>query len=66
MNINKLKGLIVEREMSVDTLADATGIGRASLYRKINNPEKFTIGDAMKIKEALRMSDDVANEIFLA
>lgn len=66
MNINKLKGKIVESGMNVDDLADKTNISRASLYRKMNNADKFTIGDAVKIKKALNMSDTEAYEIFLA
>lgn len=66
MNINKLKGKIVENEMNVEKLADIIGIDRSSLYRKLNNAEKITIGEAGKMKEALGMSDAEAYEIFLA
>ena len=66
MNINKLKGKIVEKEMNVETLADKIGVNRASLYRKLNNGDKFTIGEAIMIKNVLDMSDTEAYEIFLA
>jgi plasmid maintenance system antidote protein VapI len=66
MNINKLKGKIVERGMNVEALAECIGINRASLYRKLNDAEKITIGEAAKMKDALEMSDDEAYEIFLA
>lgn len=66
MNISKLKGKIVEREMSVEKLADIIGVGRASLYRKLNNAEKITIGEAIKMKDALSLDDSEAYEIFLA
>lgn len=66
MNINKLKGKIVEKEMNIETLAIFLGINRASLYRKLNNAEKITIGEAIRIKDALEMSDAEAYEIFLA
>lgn len=66
MNINKLKGKIVEKEMSIETLATIIGINRASLYRKLNNSDKITIGEAIKMKDALNMSNDEAYEIFLA
>lgn len=66
MNISKLKGKIVEREMSVEKLADIIGVGRASLYRKLNNAEKITIGEALKMKDALSLNDAEAYEIFLA
>lgn len=66
MNINKLKGKIVEKDMNVEALAAILGINRASLYRKLNNGEKITIGEAAKLKEALEMNNEEAFEIFLA
>lgn len=66
MNLSKLKGKIVEKEMNVEKLAEIIGIDRSSLYRKLNNFERITIGEAVKIKDALDMSDDDAFEIFLA
>lgn len=66
MNINKLKGKIVEREMNVEQLAAAIGTERSTLYRKLNDAEKITIGEAVRMKEVLRLSDDEACEIFLS
>lgn len=66
MNINKLKGKIVEREMNIETLALTIGIDRSSLYRKLNNAEKITLGEAIRMKDVLGMSDDEACEIFLS
>lgn len=66
MNISKLKGKIVEKDMNVETLASIIGIDKSSLYRKLNNAEKITIGEAVKMKDALDMSDTEAYEIFLA
>ena len=66
VNIGKLKGKIVERGINVETLAVMIGIDRSSLYRKLNNAEKITIGEASKMKEALEMTDDEAYDIFLA
>ena len=65
MNINKLKGKIVEKEMNVEVLADKIGINRATLYRKLANAENITIGEALRMKDALEMSDEEAVEIFL-
>ena len=66
MHINKLKGKIVERGMNIEGLAEMIGIDRSSLYRKLNNSEKITIGEAVKMKDALELSDDEAFNIFLA
>ena len=65
MNVNKLKGMLVEQGMNVETLAERIGSERSSLYRKLNNAEKITIGEAVRIKGALKMSDADAIEIFL-
>lgn len=66
MNVNKLKGKIVENGINVETLAGIIGVDRASLYRKLNNCDKITIGEAVRIKDALKMSDKEAYEIFLS
>ncbi len=66
MNINKLKGKIVENGLNVEKLADMIGIDRSSLYRKLNNAEKITIGEAVKMKDALCLDEVEAYEIFLA
>lgn len=65
MNINKLKGKIVERGMNIENLADEIGCDKSTLYRAIKNPEKITIGMALKIKVALDMTNQEAHEIFL-
>lgn len=66
MNVNKLKGKIVENGLSVGKLADLIGIERSSMYRKLNDFKKITIGDAEKIKGALKLNDEEAYEIFLS
>ncbi len=65
MKLNKLKAKIVEKGMNVEALADMIGVERSTLYRKLNNFEKITIGEAQKMKEALEMTDAEATDIFL-
>ena len=64
MKILKLRGKMVEKGVNVESLASDMGIDRATLYRKLNDGEKFTIGDAKKIKTALNLTDEEANDIF--
>ncbi|MBR2408958.1 MAG: helix-turn-helix domain-containing protein [Lachnospiraceae bacterium] len=66
VKVNKLKGKIVERGMNIESLAKMIGVDRATLYRKLNDAEKITIGEAAKIKEVLEISDSDAYDIFLA
>ena len=66
MNLNKLKGKIVENGMNVERLADAIGVDRSTLYRKLNNGEQITIGEAARIKDALGLSAGDAYDIFFS
>ncbi len=66
MNINKLKGKIVENGLKNEEFAEMLGIDRSTFYRKLNNAEKITIGEACKMKDVLNLSDAEACEIFLA
>lgn len=67
VNINKLKGKIVEKGMSVRHLADEMGIDQSTLYRKMSsNGEQFTIRDAHLICKILKLSGDEATAIFFS
>lgn len=65
MNVNKLKGKMVEKEKNIDWLAGVLDCDKSTAYRKINTFEKLTIGDASKIKKGLELSEAEALEIFL-
>lgn len=64
MKILKLRGKMVEKNMKVESLAEKIGVDRATLYRKLRTWEKFTIGEAQKIKTALDLTNEEASEIF--
>lgn len=66
MKAKLLKAKMVEKGVNVESLADNIGASRSALYRKLNNIEKITIGDAIKIKAALDITDEDACKIFLA
>ena len=66
MDLCKLKAKIVENGINVETLAEQIGVDRSSMYRKLNNFEKITIGEAIRMKDVLGLSDDEAADIFLA
>lgn len=66
-NMNKLRGKIVEKGMTVGTLAKNIGVNRSTLYRKIStNGENFTIGEADLIVRALQLSCEEAVSIFFS
>jgi plasmid maintenance system antidote protein VapI len=60
-----LKGKIVEKGWNVEKLAEQIGVDRSSMYRKLNNFEKITIGEAKQIKDVLGLSTEEATSIFL-
>lgn len=66
MSIFKLKGKIVERGYSVEQVADMVGIKRSSFYRKLNNFEKITVGEAKRIVAVLCLTGEEATDIFLS
>lgn len=67
VNVNKLKGKIVEKGLSVEALADKVEINRSTLYRKINTDgETFSIKEADKIASALDLNAEEANAIFFS
>ena len=50
VNVNKLKGKIVENGMSIENLATVIGVDRATIYRKLNgNGASFSIKEADSI-----------------
>ena len=67
VNINKLKGKIIECGMNVEKLASKVGMDKATLYRKINtNGENFTIKEADSISKALNLTYAEVNAIFFS
>ena len=65
VNINKLKGKIVENGLTIDKLADLINIDRSTIYRKLSNKgETFTIKEATMIAQVLHLSADDINAIF--
>lgn len=66
MNVNKLKSRLVERGLNVAALAAELGIHPVTMYAKLNKFEKITIGEAVKIKAFLGLTDEEAIEIFLS
>lgn len=67
VNVNKLKGKIVECGMSVTELASKVGIDKATMYRKLNsNGGNITIKEADLISSELNLTLDEVNAIFFS
>lgn len=65
MKSNKLKGKIVEKGFNVEQISEMVGIDKATFYRKLNDFNKFTVGDVEKIKNALCLTTEEACAIFI-
>lgn len=67
VNINKLRGKIIENGLSVKDLADNLEMDRSTLYRKMNSEgDTMTISDAEKISRILNLSLEEVNSIFFS
>lgn len=67
VNIKKLKGKMVENDVSMEQLAEAIGINKATLYRKFSDDGKtLLVKEANAIVESLKLTKDEAMAIFFA
>lgn len=67
VNVDKLKGKMVENRINVEELAKRLKMDRTTLYRKINsNGETFTIREANLIVKELGLSIEDASAIFFS
>lgn len=57
MNFSKLKGAMREKNFTQELLAEKIGITPQSLNSKLNGRTSFTISEAQKIAEALRLEN---------
>ncbi len=67
MNIKKLKGKMLEKDVTIPMLAETLNINITTVYRKFKgNGEGFTIGEVNKIVSELGLTSEDAQEIFFA
>lgn len=67
VNVNKLKGKIVEMGMSVEDIAREIGIDKSTFYRKLNSSgDTFLIRECDIICRLLDLSKEEVNAIFFS
>lgn len=67
VNINKLKGKIVERGINITKLAEMINVDPSTLYRKFNNNgNTLTIKEVDLIVKSLKLNAQEANAIFFS
>ena len=65
VNINKLRGKIVEHGYNVEKVADLMNIDRSTMYRKMEESGKnITIKDATILSQILHLTSDDVHAIF--
>ncbi|MDD6906314.1 XRE family transcriptional regulator [Peptoniphilus sp. AGMB00490] len=65
VNVDKLKGKIVESNLNISSLAKKLDVNQATLYRKINNyGVNFTVKEIEIIGMTLNLTLEEMNEIF--
>lgn len=66
VDVNKLRGKIVEKGFSQQELAQSIGIDRSTFYRKMKNNGDFSIGEVAEIAKVMQLTNEEAIEIFLS
>lgn len=64
MQINKLKGLLVEKGFSYMDMSKELNIGIAAFTSKINGNSQFKLNELVILKRVLEIDLDDFNEIF--
>lgn len=65
-NSNKLKALLVERNITQEELAKQMGLSSQSINAKINNKREFLASEITKIIELFKLNPDQVVQIFFA
>lgn len=66
VNVQKLKGIIVERGTTQESVANSIGIDRSTFYRKMKQGGNFTVLEAQKLAKEIPLTADEAINIFFA
>ncbi len=67
VNVNKLRGKIVELGLTTADVAEKMGIDRSTLYRKLNEPDEgFTVKEVADLAKILNLTANELNTIFFA
>lgn len=65
VDVNKLRGKIVERGYSISSLSKEIGLEKTTFYRRLSDSGcSFTIGEIDRIAECLHLSEAEAVSIF--
>ena len=60
----KLRARMVEKHVTVEMLAKRLNVNIATLYRRLKEPETFTVGDVLSMMDYLHLSVEDVEFIF--
>ena len=67
VNIERLKAVMKERNISIKDASDAMGMDEATYYRRMKGKgEKFTLMEVEKLAEMLDLEGEDVQEIFFS
>ena len=66
LNINKLKGRIVEKGLTAQKLAPLLNLSEDAMYMKMNQRSEFKRSEIERICQLLEISSDLIPEYFFA
>lgn len=61
---NLLKAEMVKQNVHVEELAEKIGMTKSALFRRMNGSVDFSVKEAKKIKNALKLTGDQTLQIF--
>ncbi len=65
VDVDKLRGVLAEKRLSVASISEKIGVDKATFYRKLNgNGDNFTIREADAISRELNLNKNEAVSIF--
>ena len=65
VNVQKLKGKMVEQGFNISSFAEAIGVDKSTLYRRFDDGgQSFTIGEIERMAEVLVLTSEEIHSIF--
>jgi len=64
VDTNRLRGAIVSKGKTQQTIAKEIGIDKSTFYRKMKSGGDFSVGEASKMAEVIPLTDAEAIAIF--
>ncbi len=64
MNVNELKAEVVRNGLKLEEVADGIKIARTTLWRRMANPDDFTLKEIKDISRLLNLSTERMSDIF--